>query len=168
MKTMCSVFPHYARYNALSNTALLAALEPLGMEFLRADRGIAFRSIWGQLNHLVLTDTVWLSRFAGAPRYFDNLGQELHTEWESYHAERLRLDEEFRSFADALTDERLTGPLRFYSAVLKKDVEMPFLKGVLCVFDHQTHHRAQITTALRQAGITPPAIGMFFTPFPES
>jgi uncharacterized damage-inducible protein DinB len=162
-----TVFKQYARYNSTANNALLTTLEPLGMEFLREDRGIPFRSLWGQLNHLVLTDTVWLSRFAGAPRQFASLGEELHTDWSSYHTERLRLDQELHDFAASLTEERLAGNLKFYSMALKKEVELPFLKGVLCVFDHQTHHRAQITSALRQASIAPPAIGMFFTPFEE-
>ena len=60
-------FTLLASYNTWMNQRLYAAAATLPHDALAADRGAFFGSILGTLNHLVVTDTIWLKRFAAAP-----------------------------------------------------------------------------------------------------
>ena len=55
-----------ADYNRWMNQRLYAAAAGLDTQVLRADRGAFFGSILGTLNHLVVTDSLWLRRFQSA------------------------------------------------------------------------------------------------------
>ena len=56
-----------AKYNAGMNTKLYETAAKLSPESLALDRKAFFKSILGTLNHIVVTDTLWLKRFATHP-----------------------------------------------------------------------------------------------------
>ena len=56
-----------ADYNQWINTRLYAAAAELPHDMLTQDRGAFFRSVLGTLNHIMVGDRVWLSRFARHP-----------------------------------------------------------------------------------------------------
>jgi len=49
----------------------------------------------------------------------------------------------------------VAGPLKFRSMVDNKNRSFPMWFAALQFFNHQTHHRGQVTTLLMQAGIDP-------------
>ena len=53
----------------------------------------------------------------------------------------------------ALTEEWLNAPYTFVSKVLKVTRVQPTWAFVTHMFNHQTHHRGQLTTLLSQAGV---------------
>ena len=60
--------PHFAmmaRYNAWANARLYAEARGLSDESYRKDVGAYFRSLHGTLNHLLVTDRIWMRRFTG-------------------------------------------------------------------------------------------------------
>ena len=54
----------------------------------REDRGAFFNSIHGTLNHILLADKLWLSRFQNYTFQFESLRQELISEFELLWEER--------------------------------------------------------------------------------
>ena len=54
-----------ARYNRWMNDKLYEAAAALSDEARKRDGGAFFKSIHGTLNHLLLTDRIWLARFTG-------------------------------------------------------------------------------------------------------
>lgn len=50
---------------------------------------------------------------------------------------------------DAVTPARL---LSFFSVSYQKEITMPYVVAVMQVFNHQAHHRGQVTTLLTQLG----------------
>ena len=67
-------FRMFGRYNAWANGRLYAAAARLSVEQYRADRGAFFKSVHGTLNHLLVTDRIWMQRFTGtgdAPNRLD-------------------------------------------------------------------------------------------------
>ena len=56
---------HYARYNRLANETLYEACAALSDGERRRDLGAFFRSVHGTLNHLLLGDRIWMTRFEG-------------------------------------------------------------------------------------------------------
>jgi uncharacterized damage-inducible protein DinB len=55
----------FGHYNAWANRRLYDAAARLSNEQYRADRGAFFKSVHGSLNHLLVTDRIWMQRFTG-------------------------------------------------------------------------------------------------------
>ena len=150
-----------ARYNRWMNEKLYAVASRLTDEERKSDRGAFFKSIHGTLNHLLLADRVWMGRFSDArlqgdwvgPGGIRSLDQELYADFDELRRERTKVDVELESWVASLTHEELFAALRY----VRKDVtyESPLWWSVAHLFNHQTHHRGQVTTLLMQAGHDP-------------
>src|ERR1700729_2803192 len=89
-----------ARYNRWMNLKLYAIASQLTDEERKRDRGAFFKSIHGTLNHLLLSDRVWMARFTGVSLPGDVLGpdgirsldQELYADFEELGRERIKTD----------------------------------------------------------------------------
>ena len=75
---MLSGFRTMARYNRWMNERIYDCCEKLPDAERKADRGAFFRSIHGTLNHLLLGDRLWLSRFLSREFRTGSLADELY------------------------------------------------------------------------------------------
>lgn len=162
--TESSHFALLANYNQWMNRKLYAAAGTLDADALAQDRGAFFGSILGTLNHLVVADTIWLKRFASHPahaRALDALAEVPSptaldaVPFRDFTALRMH-----REWLDALIiDWAATAPESGWNHVLsytntrgerfRKRMDLLMLH----FFNHQTHHRGQVTTLLSQAGV---------------
>ena len=144
-------FQTMARYNRWMNGNLYAACEPLPDAERKRDLGAFFRSVHGTLNHLLLADRVWMGRFTGPPFPIQSLDQELFADYGELRRERERTDADIEAYVSTLTPEALDAPLAFTSVSGR---EFAFTLGhcLLHLFNHQTHHRGQVTALLHQLG----------------
>jgi uncharacterized damage-inducible protein DinB len=148
--------PGYATLMAEYNRWMNAPLYDICAGVPDADRrrhlGVYFRSIHGTLNHLLYGDRSWLSRFIGRPYSVTTIGQELYVDFAELWRERAVTDAQIVSWSTTLTPEWLDAPLRYTSNVDGVTRELP--AGILIAhfFNHQTHHRGQITVLLDQLG----------------
>jgi uncharacterized damage-inducible protein DinB len=150
-----------ARYNRWMNDKLYAVADQLGDAERKADRGAFFGSIHRTLNHLLLADRVWLGRFTGAvlaegemgPGGIRSLDQELYADFAELRRERARTDDDIDAYVATLTPDKLAENLRY----LRRGAvnEFPLWHAVAHFFNHQAHHRGQVTTLLMQAGRDP-------------
>jgi uncharacterized damage-inducible protein DinB len=143
----------FARYNEWMNRRLYATCATLTEEERTRDRGAFFKSIHSTLNHIVYADLAFLSRFTGTPVEVPELGVDLHPDFDSLRAAREALDRRLCAWAAALTPERLSESLTYRSKVDGKTRTVPRWLLVAHVFNHQAHHRGQVTTLLAQAGL---------------
>jgi uncharacterized damage-inducible protein DinB len=143
-----------AGYNRWMNEKLYALCAQLPDEERKRDRKAFFRSIHGTLNHLLLTDRGWLGRFNGKPWMFRSLDQELHNNFEELCRERARTDREIGDFVAALSPESLAQDFT-YQTYAGITFTHPLGPALVHLFNHQTHHRGQLTTLLHQLGIDP-------------
>jgi len=156
-----------ARYNVWMNDKLYAVAATLSDEERKRDSKAFFKSIHGTFNHLLLADRVWLARFKGvplagvvlAPSGVVALDQELYADFEELRRQRQLTDQELSEFVSALSQERLAAPLVFMRGGLK--LEAPLWGTIAHVFNHQTHHRGQVTTLLSQQGRDPGVTDLF-------
>jgi uncharacterized damage-inducible protein DinB len=156
-----------ARYNRWMNDKLYGLAATLSDEARKRDSGAFFKSIHGTFNHLLLADRVWLARFTGmtlpngfmGPGGIRSLDQELYVDFEELRRERALTDDELSAWVSGLTPERLAAPLVFLRRGQRQ--ECPLWWTVAHVFNHQTHHRGQITTLLTQQGHDPGVTDLF-------
>jgi uncharacterized damage-inducible protein DinB len=119
----------------------------------REDRGAPFHSIHGTLNHLLLADRMWLGRFTGNLFPAKSLDQELYSDFEELRAARASTDAEIKAWVASLTEERLAADFTFTMMTLPQTLTLPLWFTVQHFFNHQTHHRGQLTALLEQAGV---------------
>ena len=152
-----------ASYNAAMNIRLYAAAGTLPKDVLSADRGAFFGSVLGTLNHIVAGDTIWLRRFMAHPSDFPALKAvgdmaapaslaHIHSDdLDSLLEHRVRLDAIIVALAAELSDSDLAQPLSYRNS--RGDCRKNFGALLLHFFNHQTHHRGQVSTLLSQSGV---------------
>ena len=156
-----------ARYNRWMNDKLYALAATLSDQARKRDCGAFFKSLHGTFNHLLLADRVWLGRFKGVtvpgefmgPGGIRSLDQELFVDFDDLRRERVLTDEELSAWVSGLTHERLAAPLVYMRG--DKKHESPLWWSVAHVFNHQAHHRGQITALLMQQGCDPGVTDLF-------
>lgn len=153
-----------AEYNRWMNERLFEAAERLDEAELAADKGAFFGSILGTLNHIAVADTIWLHRFAqhraafpalralsGFPRP-SSLRDTLAADLASLREYRQRLDALIQRWVLELTTEHLAENLA-YPNMAGVVSSRRFGALLMHFFNHQTHHRGQVSTLLFQSGV---------------
>ena len=161
---------HYrlmARYNAWFNQRLFDACERLTDKERTRDCGAFFGSVHRTLQHLLLGDKMWLQRFAGQGVIFAALppsllalplgsdySSDLHPHWHDLRRTREAVDAAVVQWLAHMTPDFLTRTMRYANTKGVPRVH-PAWQALSHFFNHQTHHRGQVTTLLMQAGIDP-------------
>lgn len=142
-----------AAYNQWMNERLYQVCAGIPDAERKADRGAFFKSIHGTLNHILLADRLWMGRFTGQEFRVDSLDQELCADFDDLRLGRAATDAEIVRWVHGLDDEALAGELTYTSMVNPEPRSFPMAKAVAHFFNHQTHHRGQLTTLLSQVGV---------------
>ncbi len=152
-------FRMMASYNTLANARLYEACARLSDAERKRHRLAFFKSIHGTLNHILLGDRIWLTRFAGGVAPSTYLDAILYEGFDDLRVARTSEDRRIEAFAASLTD-----------AFLTKDFEYVNNSGRLCrdpaavvlahFFNHQTHHRGQVHDMLSQTDVAPPSLDL--------
>jgi uncharacterized damage-inducible protein DinB len=156
-----------AHYNRWFNQRLYAACEGLSDVERRRDRGAFFGSIHATLNHIVWGDRMWLGRFAAQGTQFESLSDDVlhlpenalhgtivHDDWRELCSQRDALDAAIEAWANDMPPDYPSRVMR-YRNTRGVEREHPMWKALTHFFNHQTHHRGQVTTLLAQAGVDP-------------
>ena len=138
-----------SRYNQWANRRLFEACTQLPEgEFERA-RPAFFRSIAGTLNHLLITDQIWMDRLAGRPYGGAKLDDLPFPRLDDLRAARETLDQDIIAMSTNLDEAALAGTTTYRMMTKPQDASMPTLLCWLHVFNHQTHHRGQVHDQLK-------------------
>lgn len=148
-----------ARYHAWAFDRLYDEVDTLDEESYRRDVGLFFRSVHGTLNHLLLVEHLWQARLRGTVFPVSGLDQELEPDRAQLKTRLLAFAAGWRPFVDALTPAQIAGDLE-YRNTAGQPFTLPYASLVLHVFNHATHHRGQISTALTQHGAKAPVMDL--------
>lgn len=157
-------FELLACYNQSMNEQIYHAATVLDAEQLNKDLGAFFGSICCTLNHILVGDIIWLKRFSEHPAGFASLeairvlpsptalSEVLFSDFTELHRVRMAVDTIIQSFALEAREEDFSAALA-YSNTKGEAFVKPFGLLVQHLFNHQTHHRGQVSTLLSQSGI---------------
>jgi uncharacterized damage-inducible protein DinB len=144
-------FRMFAAYNRWANERLYAAAAELDDEEYRRDMRAFFSSLHGTLNHLLVTDRIWLHRFTGqgdAPKALDAI---LHHRLEDLRAARVAEDARIIDWINSLESADIAGRFTYTTVSDMRTISQRLAPALAHLFNHQTHHRGQahgILTAL--------------------
>jgi uncharacterized damage-inducible protein DinB len=135
-------FRMFALYNRWANRRLYDAASALPAAELGTDRGAFFRSVLGTLNHLLVTDRLWLGRLEGESARDVRLDAILHEDLAALRTARAAEDQRLIGYVFGLAEEDLAGPLS-YATTSGAVQTQPLWQVLAHLFNHQTHHRGQ-------------------------
>jgi uncharacterized damage-inducible protein DinB len=138
----------FGRYNAWANNRLYEAAARLGPEQYRADRGAFFKSVHGTLNHLLVTDRIWMQRFTGEGDAPNRLDAILFETFGELRDAREAEDRRIVGFVDGLDDGRIAGTVKYRRVSSPAEIEQQLGAALAHWFNHQTHHRGQVHALL--------------------
>ncbi|MEN8133812.1 MAG: DinB family protein, partial [Pseudomonadota bacterium] len=141
-----------AAYNRWMNEQLFAVCAEIPDAERKRDMGAFFSSIHGTLNHLLLSDRLWMGRLTGEPFTITSLAQELYADFDDLRREREHEDQRILQWVAKLTEADLDSVISYISVVDKQQRRFRVEDVLLHLFHHQTHHRGQITTLISQLG----------------
>ena len=167
--------PHFelmANYNAVMNQKICDAIARLAEDILWQDNKAFFGSILGTLNHLMVGDLIWLSRFnhlncvdnntyASSFKALESLAnfplptaltQTLYRTKEDFTRNRQALDQIIIQLINETVESDYSKVLT-YTNTKGNVFNKPFSMLLQHFFNHQTHHRGQVTILLNQIDI---------------
>jgi len=157
--TLATHFQMMARYNRIANERMYGACAQLDDAEYFAERKGSFGSIHGLLNHLLLGDRIWMSRFEGGglstPALNTILGGTLVELRELRVAEDARIEALFAGVGNEFFG-------RSFPYVNNRGIgyveAAPVAVGHF--FNHQTHHRGQVHVMLSQTAVVAPSLDL--------
>ncbi len=144
-----------AEYNCWMNQKIYHVCASIPDEQRKQNMGAFFKSIHGTLNHLLYGDKAWMGRFTNQPFSGTSLSQELYVDFEELRAQREKTDQQILEWSKDLDPDWLSQPFAYTSHSDGKQRVMPGWILVTHLFNHQTHHRGQVTTLIKQLGYEP-------------
>ncbi|MFN4150632.1 MAG: DinB family protein [Candidatus Sericytochromatia bacterium] len=157
-------FELMAKYNQWMNQNLYNSALQLSNEKLNENQGAFFGSIIGTFNHIIVADIIWLKRFANHQSKYKSLdfintietptslNKMINENLQELKVLREKLDELIVSFILEIKEEDFELNLS-YKDTKGKGFTKDFSFLLQHFFNHQTHHRGQITTLLNQNGV---------------
>ena len=130
----------------------------------KKDMGAFFKSIHGTLNHIYYGDTAWLERLRDNKFTPRKPGVDMFDDFNDLRAAQEKIDLELIEWAKTLTPEYLNGEYKYTSNVDGITRTLPRWILATHLFNHQTHHRGQVTTLIMQLGIDPGITDIPFLP----
>jgi uncharacterized damage-inducible protein DinB len=152
-------FQMQARYNRVANERVYEACANLSDQERREPRKGSLGSIHALLNHILLADRIWMSRFEGGGKTTPPLNTVLYDEFDALRRARVEEDARLEAFFAGAGPDFLQAKLNYRNS-----------KGVECtddavmaaahLFNHQTHHRGQIHVWLAQTAVQVPSLDL--------
>ncbi|MGL5940938.1 MAG: DinB family protein [Waterburya sp.] len=153
-----------SQYNQWMNQKVYQAAKQLSDEKIKQDQGAFFGSILATLNHIYVADIIWLRRFAQHSREYQTLNSlpelssytvlnQIVAEYlETWYKLRQDLDILIINWCQEITEIDLAQNLA-YTDTKGNAYKKNFGQLIQHFFNHQTHHRGQVSTLLNQQGI---------------
>lgn len=148
-------FATMANYNAWANARLYAAARSLPDAAYRKNVGAFFGSLHGTLNHLLVTDRIWMRRLTGTGEHPERLDAILFDELPALEQARAQEDKRILGYVANLREEDFDQEVGYATT---KGVAQRSQRGEILahLFNHQTHHRGQAHAILTVLGIKEP------------
>jgi len=162
---MKNLFQALAKYNESVNQSIMELLKPLKKEQVMMETKAYYPSIFATLLHNLIADLNWLRRYRDALKENKALNngkllsfeeKSLRLEFESDHTKffpyRKQVDELMIQFVNDLDESKMHLVIK-YKSYKGEEIEKELWKTLLHLFNHQTHHRGQVSVLLDLIGI---------------
>jgi len=146
-----TIFSTLANFNPWVNAHIYDAVATLADEEYRRDEGLFFGSIHRTLNHILVVDRLWFCRVQGVKPDVKSLDQILFNDFDQLRAGRQAEDQQIIDIVSGFDLDALSEEVSFITTDGRQG-QLPRAHMLMAVFNHQTHHRGQVTALLSKFG----------------
>ncbi len=150
-KKMKELLQKLAAYNLWANKILLTKLNTVPSDVLHKETGSSFGSIYKTLVHLMEVEEIWWQRLKLRERV-ELPEKDPDEKMELISKYLLTSSSQWSDWAKESNEKAFAHVLGYYNSK-KEYFKQPINEVLLHLFNHQTYHRGQIVTLLRQNGI---------------
>jgi len=142
-----------AAYSRWQNDNVYRICGDIGQEERQRDRGLFFGSIHGTLDHICKINRTILTFIDGVMPERSSPHEVVWSDWEDLKATRQMQDDILTEASSNWTEAWLAENIVVQNPRLDDPPTVPRWVMVVQLFNHQTHHRSQVTSALHAMGI---------------
>ena len=148
---MKQLLQQYAAYNFWANKIITEKIAELPTDIIEKEMNSSFSSIFKTVIHLMDVESIWWQRLK-LQEHVEWPGKTFDGNFESLSKELLILSKQWNDWIQNTNDANLTHVFAYHNSK-KKYFKQPVYEALLHLFNHQSYHRGQIITMLRQNGI---------------
>jgi len=145
-------FELMAQYNQWMDEKIYDVCLGIPDDMRKKDMGAFFKSIHSTLNHIYYGDLAWLERLRDKTFTPRQISVDLYENFNELKEAQEKMDSDILEWVNSLTLEKLNQTFDYVSNVNNFSRTLPIWVLATHMFNHQTHHRGQVTTLMKQLG----------------
>ncbi|MEO6218985.1 MAG: DinB family protein [Ginsengibacter sp.] len=148
---MKQLLQQYSAYNLWANKIITEKINPLPAAILHNEMKSSFGTIHKTVIHLMDVESIWWQRFK-LQEHVEWPGKIFEDDFENLSKELLALSKQWNDWVSETNELQLAHVFGYYNSK-KEFFKQPVYEMLLHLFNHQTFHRGQLITMMRQNGI---------------
>ena len=148
---MKQLLQQYAAYNIWANKTITERIAQLQEDIIYKETASSFSSIYKTVVHLMDVESLWWQRLKLAEHPIWP-GKTFDGNFEKLTAELIFLSKHWYDWVSNATEINFTHVFAYHNSK-KGYFKQPVYEMLLHLFNHQTYHRGQLVTMMRQNGI---------------
>jgi len=152
----------FAGYNDWANRKVYTIAADLSDVEWERDCGVFFGSMMGTLNHILVGDMIWMSRFTGEGDVSDRLDAAPHPEFGPLLAARRSMNDRIINFCSTVSEDQLSAEFTYTPVTNPNPVTQPLGPALAHLFNHQTHHRGHVDAIMTQLTGEAPSLDLIY------
>jgi uncharacterized damage-inducible protein DinB len=148
---MKQLLQQYAAYNIWANKIITDRIAQLQEDLIYKETASSFSSIYKTVVHLMDVESLWWQRLKLAEHPVWP-GKTFDGNFETLSRELIFLSKQWNDWVSNATEINFTHVFAYHNSK-KEYFKQPVYEMLLHLFNHQTFHRGQLVTMMRQNGI---------------
>ena len=148
---MKQLLQQYSAYNLWANKIISEKISPLPADIIERETVSSFGSIYKTVVHLMDVESIWWQRLK-LQEHVEWPGKNFEGNFENLLKELLTLSNQWNEWVLGANELQITHVFGYQNSK-KEFFKQPVYEMLLHLFNHQTFHRGQLVTMMRQNGI---------------
>ena len=148
---MKQLLQQYAAYNIWANKIITERIAQLPIDTIHKEMSSSFGSIFKTVVHLMDAESIWWQRLK-LKEHVEWPGKSFNGNFEELSQQLLLLSKQWNDWIQSTNEVNLEHVFGYQNSK-KEFFKQPVYEVLLHLFNHQTFHRGQLVTMLRQNGI---------------
>lgn len=141
----------YAAHNVWAHQKMIDTISTLSEEQINAEIVSSFPSIFKTVLHLLDAESIWWQRLK-LQEHVERPSDTFNGSFEELQKKLLQVSVSFSDWVSKANEPQLMHVFAYMRE--KEQQKMPVCQMLLHLFNHNSYHRGQLVTMLRQTGVT--------------
>lgn len=148
---MKEIILQYASFNAWANNLLLTTVSGLTEEQQHAEIQSSFLGLYKTILHMLDASSIWWQRLKLQEK-IERVGDTFTGDMQALSHQLQQQDKQWQEWVSGANDQVLQHEFIYYNS-RKERFKQPVYQMLMHLFNHNTYHRGQMVTMLRQLGV---------------